>query len=144
MKTTDRTSTIAALLLMAFLTLVTCVTRGQSLKLDIRMTDEVGKKIATDVQVKEKTTDGTFVLKTFQVKKGQIIIPLELGKEYVIHFQAPGKKFKTITVDCTEGKIDWTYTFAFDVVMEKEPEIAQQDHVGYIWLENKEVKYRVL
>ena len=143
--------TLSAKLVVASLVLMmlfACVMRGQSLKLDIRVVNEQDNYVMTDIQVKEVMPDGAEVLRTFKTKKGKLIIPLDLGKKYVLHFWAPGKQFKSVIVDCTEKSLntDKTYTFGFDILLPEEvpDEVLPKELVAMIWIAYNGVQYKLL
>jgi hypothetical protein len=137
--------TIVFFLLM---TLLAIAVQGQTLKLDIHVLDDKNAYLMSNIQVKEVDSTGTEVIKTFTMKKGRMVCPLELGKKYVLHFWAPDKEFRSVIVDCTDKGLDMnrTYTFAFDITLPDElpPQIVTKDLVAMIWFAYDKVQYTKL
>jgi hypothetical protein len=136
--------------LLLLMTLCALAARGQQLKLDIHVFDDSGDYQMTNIQVKEvDTVTGSEVLRTFTTKKGKLIIPLELGKKYVLHFWAPNKEFRSVIVDCTNC-VDLTknYWFGFDITLpDEQPQYATapvKDLVAMIWISYNTVQYQHL
>jgi hypothetical protein len=148
MKNQGRMGSRLAYAVLLLLSLVALVAQGQLLKLDIRVLNTEGNYVMTDVQVKEITSEGAEVLRTFQTKKGKIIIPLELGKKYMIHFWAPNKEFRSVLVDCSDKSlnIEKTYSFGFDITLPDElpPPMVSKDLVAMIWISYGSVQYKLM
>ena len=148
MKNQGRMGSRLAYAVLLLLSLVAFAAQGQLLKLDIRVLNTEGNCVMTNVQVKEITAAGAEVLRTFQTKKGKLIIPLELGKKYMIHFWAPNKEFRSVMVDCSDKSLNLekTYCFGFDITLPDElpPPMVSKELVAMIWIAYNEVQYKLL
>jgi hypothetical protein len=133
--------------------LVAVAARGQQLKLSVLVLNSQNEHVMANIQVKEvDEVTGAEVLQTFTSKKGKLIIPLALGKKYVLHFWAPNKEFRSVIVDCTSKGLNMNqnYWFGFDITLPDEETVinpvseSETDLVAMIWIAYNKVQYKLL
>lgn len=143
---TETVMKILVTMLITFFLMGSFISNAQTLKLNAHVLTDDGLKCKVGIQVKEFTESGAALIREFKVKDGKIIIPLNLGKKYVIHFFSSGKQFKSIVVDCTGNHLSKDYSFEFEITLFDETPTAKpcKELVAKVWLDHEIVQFTKL